>query len=193
MRVDVPRAACLAWMTSYRTPLFFAQAVGRVVRARRPGESATVFLPAVRPLLALAATRPLGTASGLAEGRLLAAVLAANVVLLALRLFAALDAWRWRAASASAPALAAAAAIAVLASLVSVYLAARPVLREPIAALLRRVPPAATRGLGVLDVVVVVTIVLFGRRSKAAAALLVPYLAWILYATALNTAIIVLN
>src|SRR3954468_10606590 len=53
--VDVPRAACLAWMTSYRTPLFFAQAVGRVVRARRPGESATVFLPAVRPLLTLAA------------------------------------------------------------------------------------------------------------------------------------------
>ena len=29
--VDVPRAAVLAWMTSYRTPLFFAQAVGRVV------------------------------------------------------------------------------------------------------------------------------------------------------------------
>ena len=53
--VDIPRAACLAWMTSYRTPLFFAQAVGRVVRARRPGEAATVFLPAVRPLLALAA------------------------------------------------------------------------------------------------------------------------------------------
>ena len=53
--VDVPRAACLAWMTSYRTPLFFAQAVGRVVRARDRQESATVFLPAVRPLLALAA------------------------------------------------------------------------------------------------------------------------------------------
>jgi superfamily II DNA or RNA helicase len=53
--VDIPRAACLAWMTSYRTPLFFAQAVGRVVRSRRPGESATVFLPAVRPLLVLAA------------------------------------------------------------------------------------------------------------------------------------------
>jgi hypothetical protein len=53
--VDVPRAACLAWMTSYRTPLFFAQAVGRVVRARNLRESATVFLPAVRPLLALAA------------------------------------------------------------------------------------------------------------------------------------------
>jgi superfamily II DNA or RNA helicase len=53
--VDIPRAACLAWLTAYRTPLFFAQAVGRVVRARRPGESATVFLPAVRPLLTLAA------------------------------------------------------------------------------------------------------------------------------------------
>ncbi|WP_410587022.1 TspO/MBR family protein [Amycolatopsis sp. lyj-23] len=44
-----------------------------------------------------------------------------------------------------------------------------------------------------LDVVVVVTIALFGRRSKAAAALLVPYLGWLLYATALNTAIVVLN
>jgi superfamily II DNA or RNA helicase len=53
--VDVPRAAVLAWMTSYRTPLFFAQAVGRVVRARAPHETATVFLPAVRPLLGLAA------------------------------------------------------------------------------------------------------------------------------------------
>jgi superfamily II DNA or RNA helicase len=54
--VDVPRAAVLAWMTSYRTPLFFAQAVGRVVRARAPHETATVFLPAVRPLLSLAAS-----------------------------------------------------------------------------------------------------------------------------------------
>ncbi len=53
--VDIPRAACLAWMTSYRTPLFFAQGVGRVVRARGGHESATVFLPAVRPLLVLAA------------------------------------------------------------------------------------------------------------------------------------------
>ncbi len=44
-----------------------------------------------------------------------------------------------------------------------------------------------------LDAVVVVTIVLFGRRSKLAAALLVPYLGWILYATALNTAIVVLD
>lgn len=53
--VDIPRVAALAWMTSYRTPLFFAQAIGRVVRARGPHESATVFLPAVRPLLELAA------------------------------------------------------------------------------------------------------------------------------------------
>jgi superfamily II DNA or RNA helicase len=54
--VDVPRAAVLAWMTSYRTPLFFAQAVGRVVRSRAAHETATVFLPAVRPLLTLAAS-----------------------------------------------------------------------------------------------------------------------------------------
>jgi superfamily II DNA or RNA helicase len=53
--VDLPRVACLAWLTSYRTPLFFAQAVGRVLRARTRRESATVFLPAVRPLLVLAA------------------------------------------------------------------------------------------------------------------------------------------
>ena len=49
--VDIPRAAVLGLLTSYRTPLFFAQAVGRVVRARGPQETATVFLPAVRPLL----------------------------------------------------------------------------------------------------------------------------------------------
>jgi superfamily II DNA or RNA helicase len=53
--VDIPRLAVLVWATAYRTPLFFAQAVGRVVRARSPQETATVFLPAVRPLLALAA------------------------------------------------------------------------------------------------------------------------------------------
>ncbi|MEQ0563186.1 TspO/MBR family protein [Amycolatopsis sp. NEAU-NG30] len=44
-----------------------------------------------------------------------------------------------------------------------------------------------------LDVVVVVTIVLFARRSKPAAALLLPYLAWLFYATALNGAVVVLN
>jgi superfamily II DNA or RNA helicase len=53
--VDVPRLAVGVWATAYRTPLFFAQAVGRFVRSRRRGETATVFLPAVRPLLALAA------------------------------------------------------------------------------------------------------------------------------------------
>ncbi|MEV6872699.1 TspO/MBR family protein [Amycolatopsis sp. NPDC051128] len=52
---------------------------------------------------------------------------------------------------------------------------------------------AALADIVLLDAVVVVTIVLFARRSKLAAALLVPYLAWILYATALNTAIVVLN
>ena len=53
--VDIVRLNVCVWTTSYRTPLFFAQAVGRVVRARNLAESATVFLPAVRPLLALAA------------------------------------------------------------------------------------------------------------------------------------------
>src|SRR5918997_1693256 len=50
----MPDAAGLI-LASDRTPLFFAQAVGRVVRARNPRETATVFLPAVRPLLRLAA------------------------------------------------------------------------------------------------------------------------------------------
>jgi superfamily II DNA or RNA helicase len=54
--VDIPRLSLCVWATSYRTPLFFAQAVGRVVRARSRAETATVFLPAVRPLLALAAS-----------------------------------------------------------------------------------------------------------------------------------------
>jgi len=53
--VDVPRLCVAVWATTYRTPLFFAQAVGRVLRARGRHETATVFLPAVRPLLALAA------------------------------------------------------------------------------------------------------------------------------------------
>lgn len=53
--VDIPRATCITMSTTASTPLFFAQAVGRVVRARRRGETATVFLPAVRHLLGLAA------------------------------------------------------------------------------------------------------------------------------------------
>ena len=42
------------YATSASTPLFFAQAVGRFVRARRPGETASVFLPSVPLLLRLA-------------------------------------------------------------------------------------------------------------------------------------------
>jgi superfamily II DNA or RNA helicase len=53
--VDIPRLAVGVYATSASTPLFFAQAVGRFVRARRPGETATVFVPSVGPLLELAA------------------------------------------------------------------------------------------------------------------------------------------
>lgn len=52
--VDVPRLAVGVYATSAATPLYFAQAVGRFVRSRRPGETATVFLPSVRVLLGLA-------------------------------------------------------------------------------------------------------------------------------------------
>ena len=41
--VDVPRLAVGVYATSSSTPLFFAQAVGRFVRNRKPGETATVF------------------------------------------------------------------------------------------------------------------------------------------------------
>lgn len=50
--VDVPRLAVGVYATSTSTPLFFAQAVGRFVRARRRGEVATVFLPTVPIILA---------------------------------------------------------------------------------------------------------------------------------------------
>jgi superfamily II DNA or RNA helicase len=52
--VDIPRLAVGVYATSTQTPLFFAQAVGRFVRARVPGETASVFLPSVPQLLALA-------------------------------------------------------------------------------------------------------------------------------------------
>jgi superfamily II DNA or RNA helicase len=52
--VDVPRLAVGVYATSAATPLYFAQAVGRFVRSRRPGETATVFLPSVPVLLKLA-------------------------------------------------------------------------------------------------------------------------------------------
>lgn len=54
--VDIPRLAVGVWATNYRTPLFFAQAIGRFVRSRHPREVATVFLPSVKPVLALAAS-----------------------------------------------------------------------------------------------------------------------------------------
>ena len=50
--VDVPRLAVGVYATATSTPLFFAQAVGRFVRARRRGELATVFLPTVPIVLA---------------------------------------------------------------------------------------------------------------------------------------------
>ena len=52
--VDVPRLAVGVYATSASTPLFFAQAIGRFVRSRRPGEIASVFLPSVPTLLLLA-------------------------------------------------------------------------------------------------------------------------------------------
>ena len=52
--VDVPRLAVGVYATSSSTPLFFAQAIGRFVRARRRGEAASVFLPHVPVLMSLA-------------------------------------------------------------------------------------------------------------------------------------------
>jgi superfamily II DNA or RNA helicase len=52
--VDVPRLAVGVYATSASTPLFFAQAIGRFVRSRRKGETASVFVPSVPVLLELA-------------------------------------------------------------------------------------------------------------------------------------------
>ncbi len=52
--VDIPRLAVGIYATSASTPLYFAQAVGRFVRSRRPGETASIFLPSVPNLLQLA-------------------------------------------------------------------------------------------------------------------------------------------
>ena len=49
-----PRLAVGVYATSASTPLFFAQAIGRYVRSRRPGETASIFLPSVPNLLQLA-------------------------------------------------------------------------------------------------------------------------------------------
>ena len=53
--VDVPRLAVGVYATTTSTPLFFAQAVGRFVRARSRGETASIFLPSVPSLLGYAA------------------------------------------------------------------------------------------------------------------------------------------
>lgn len=53
--VDVPRLAVGVYATTTSTPLFFAQAVGRFVRARTRGETASIFLPSVPSLLGHAA------------------------------------------------------------------------------------------------------------------------------------------
>ena len=53
--VDVPRLCVGVYATSTATPLYFAQAVGRFVRARRRGEIASIFLPSVPLILEHAA------------------------------------------------------------------------------------------------------------------------------------------
>ena len=53
--VDIPRLAVGVYATSVSTALYFAQAVGRFVRARQRGETASVFLPSVPVLLGYAA------------------------------------------------------------------------------------------------------------------------------------------
>jgi superfamily II DNA or RNA helicase len=52
--VDVPRLAVGVYATTISTPLFFAQAVGRFVRSRRRGETASVFVPTIPMLLTFA-------------------------------------------------------------------------------------------------------------------------------------------
>jgi superfamily II DNA or RNA helicase len=53
--VDVPRLCVGVYATSTSTPFYFAQAVGRFVRARRRGETASIFLPSVPDILEHAA------------------------------------------------------------------------------------------------------------------------------------------
>jgi superfamily II DNA or RNA helicase len=52
--VDVPRLSVGVYATTASTPLYFAQAVGRFVRARRKGETASIFVPSVPAVLSLA-------------------------------------------------------------------------------------------------------------------------------------------
>lgn len=57
--VDIPRLGVGVYATSASTPLFFAQAIGRFVRTRRRGETASIFLPSVPSLMSLAAAMEL--------------------------------------------------------------------------------------------------------------------------------------
>ncbi|WP_153393505.1 DEAD/DEAH box helicase [Ornithinicoccus halotolerans] len=67
--VDVPRLCVGVYATSTSTPLFFAQAVGRFVRARRRGETASVFLPSVPLILQHAGSLELERDHALDRGR----------------------------------------------------------------------------------------------------------------------------
>src|SRR5699024_10452102 len=53
--VEVPRLAAGVYATSTSTPMFFAQAVGRFVRSRTRGATASIFLPTVPILMGPAA------------------------------------------------------------------------------------------------------------------------------------------
>ncbi len=50
--VDIPRLAVGVYATTTSTQLFFSQAIGRFVRARKRGETASIFVPSVPLLLA---------------------------------------------------------------------------------------------------------------------------------------------
>lgn len=56
-----------------------------------------------------------------------------------------------------------------------------------------QLPVAALVDILVLDVAIVATVIGFARRDRLAGWVLLPYLAWTLFATALNSAIVVLN
>ncbi|MES2092624.1 MAG: DEAD/DEAH box helicase [Actinomycetota bacterium] len=57
--VDIPRLGVGVYATSASTPLYFAQAIGRFVRTRRRGETASIFLPSIPSLLGLASAMEL--------------------------------------------------------------------------------------------------------------------------------------
>lgn len=54
-------------------------------------------------------------------------------------------------------------------------------------------PVAALVDIVLLDVVIAATAITFAARDRLSASVLLPYLAWTLFATALNAAIVVLN